>query len=383
MNFFYLLLVLACLIGNSFSLDKGITISDPICVFFAVIAFYKVFTKSWHMDSFFKLTVGYVPFMLFSALANGTILNTVFLNFFRNYIFIPVIYLIVINSINSSKDLKLFCFLIFIYVVFFLSNFSTAMQDTYYQDLNQIDFEFGRNNVAFVSLLLSIFCAFLYYSKLFGKYVLLLIPFLVLVMVSCASRFAIIMLVLGYLIFRLFSKTKISVSEVCILFFLVLLTPYFMRVMNSFVDETFFAMSQEYLEEKLNNATDDLYQTRILSINYKPIILFMSLVDVSQILCGDGVSIQHSFVSHTIITTGVFGFLYYIFSFFYLSKKAFCHKQAGMFLFVLFITMNINDFVTNARFIVGVNSLLFAAIAATIYKYILLNEDSYISDRVC
>lgn len=380
-NLVYLLIV-GSLIGTYYSVAPGITYADFMCLLLLLISIIKYIQKQWVIDRFCKLSALYIPFMLFSAIINAEISNTVFINYFRNYLWGIVVYFALSNNIHCIKDIKKILLFGVAFMVIFLINYKSMMQETYYTNLATLDFGYGRNNVAFTALLFSIVFEFLYYTRLVKSYILLGIVVMTTIIVFCTSRFSMMMLIISFVIFRLFSYKKISISELITIICFVALGPIVYKIIITHIDSSFYAMSQNYLNEKINGAGDDFMNSRIMSINIDPIMHMLNFESLDFLLIGRPLYIQHSFLSHTLITTGIGGFLCYIISNIKLLKWTFKYKGDYLFLFIVVMVMFTNDFITNARFIIGVNSIFYGAICAIIYRYIIVNENSNIPKRV-
>lgn len=102
------------------------------------------------------------------------------------------------NNIKSIQDIKKLIVIGSAFLVVFLLNYRTMMQETYSENLATLDFGYGRNNVAFTALLFSILFEFLYYTKLLKSYVLLGIIIMAVIIVFCSSRYAMMMLVISF-----------------------------------------------------------------------------------------------------------------------------------------------------------------------------------------
>ncbi len=87
--------------------------------------------------------------MIAAALINGDLTNTIFINYFRNYLWGVVIYFSLSNNIKSIQDIKKLIVIGSAFLVVFLLNYRTMMQETYSENLATLDFGYGRNNVAF------------------------------------------------------------------------------------------------------------------------------------------------------------------------------------------------------------------------------------------
>lgn len=379
MKYVIYILVICSMIGSYFNVNTGITYEDVACVILLVLSIFKCANNKWTIDRFCKLSALYIPFMIFSALLNGELTNTVFINYFRNYTWGILVYFALANNIKSLQDINKILLLGIAFLIVFMLNFRIMMQSSFSENLATLDFEYGRNNVAFTALLFSILFEFLYYSKLVKSYVLLGVVVMTVIIVFCTSRYSMMMLVISYVVFRIFSKMKLSASEMLAVASFIFLGPLLYEYIISFMDSSFYESSQSYLNEKLNDADGDFWNSRIMDINVKPIQKMLNDDNVLSFFVGNTVSIQHSFFSHTLITTGVLGFLCYLITNTKLLVWTFKYKGVHFFLFIMVMVMACNDFITNARFIIGLNSVFYGSLCAIMYRYIALNENANLS----
>ena len=379
MRYIVYILIVGALIGSYFNILPGLTWSDVTSIPLLVISVLKYIQKKWKVDAFCRLSALYLPFMLISATVNADITNTIFINYFRNYFYGILVYFALSNSIRSIKDVKRFMLFASVYLVVFLLNFRSMAINTQYYTLDTLDFGYGRNNVAFTALLMAIVFEFLYYSKIVKAYILVGVVLMAFIILFCASRYAMIMLLVSFVLFRVFYK-KISLYEILTLTGLALISIYIFRHLTSTIDSSFVEYSQNYLKDKVNGAGQDFFSTRIMSINVIPISETFSTGNILvNLIFGKPLAIQHSFFSHTLITTGILGFMCYIIT--HLKQLVLAYKYKGIyfFLFIVVLVMFINDFITDATFIVGVNSMLYGAICAVLYNFIKINENANIS----
>lgn len=374
MKYVIFLLTICSLIGNFYNIAAGITWSDIAWVLILLISIYKYYVYEWDFDFFSKYSSVFIIIMLIAAFINGEFTNTVFINYFRNYCAGLVVYFALSNIITTKNDIHLLLICGIAFLVLFLLKCRTMMLDTFDENLATLDFSYGRNNVAFTALLFALTFEFLYYSGIVKSYILLGIFAMGLVIVLCASRFALMMLVISFIVFRIFSHKEVSRSEVIVLSLLLIAAPSIYFLLSSYVDSSFLDYNQTYLAEKVSKADDDFYEIRIVFNNIKPISEYYEKNGIIGLITGDAVSIQHSFFAHALITTGFVGLFVFIMSMVKLFNWSYQFKNEGFFLFVIIVTMYLNDFFTNARFIIGLNSIFFCTICAIIYKHILITE---------
>lgn len=374
------ILITGALIGSNYSIFTGFTWADVLCCLLLVLSCINHVLRRWKIDSICKLLSLYLPCMLASAIINGQLANTIFINYFRNYFWGIVAYNALANNLSSMKDIKRLLLISSVYIVIFLLDFRIMLLNTYDNTLNTLDFGYGRNNVAFTALLLAIVFEFLYYSKIVKPYILAGIVLMVFIIVFCASRYAMIMLFLSFILFRIKSNRRMRLSEILMLIVLCGVSLLVFNVAEGFVDSSFWEYSQSYLRDKMSAAGDDFFYMRLITINVKPIFDVLRTENpLLVLLFGVPTEIQHSFFSHTLITTGLMGCICYMYSHIKLLGVTYRLKGTSFFLFIVVMVMFVNDFITNSGFIVGVNSILFGVICATFYRYICIHENIVVS----
>jgi len=382
MRYIIYLLVVGSLVGYNYKIVTGFTWADVMCLSLLLISIVNHIQRRWKMDRLCRLSALYLPCMLAAAIINSELTNTIFINYFRNYLWGGLVYNALSNSIHSMKDIKWFLLFATAFIAVFLFNFRDMMTETQYNTINTLDFGYGRNNVAFTALLLAIVFEFLYYAKITRAYILLGVVLMAIIIVFCASRYAMIMLLISFFIYRINSNIKIRLSEIFSYVVFICIAIVIYNYVIGFIDTSFFEYSREYLNQKISRSGEDFYDTRIVAINVQPISDLIMSENKLALLFGVPEAIQHSFFSHTLITTGVIGCLCYLITQIKVLTLTYRFKGVYIFLFIVVLVMFLNDFITNARFIVGVNSMLYGVICAILYKYIQINEDTSISFRI-
>ena len=131
--------------------------------------------------------------------------------------------------------------------------------------------------------------------------------------------------------------------------------------------------AQAFFEKKSSNAGNDLVNTRFYLINIKPLQDSFRDLNVFQIFVGDGLSVQHSWISHNIIVTGFVGFLLFVKRFSYAIKfsitgvKGQSNVIGYKFLLLIIIVILINDFITNTSSFLPFAAYLSSIITAVFF----------------
>ena len=363
-NLIYLL-ISASLIGYHFTIKPGVSYADFFMCILLVIMCLKIISRKWELDKFALLNLGYVFIMLFSSFLNQTFTNTIFINYFRIYFYGCVAYICLFNSLKCKTDLIRFLLFFSLYLIFFAFNtrdfimLSQESDVSNYQDFTS-SLSYGRNNWGFTGLLFIIFTLYLMLTKQIKTWQSVLVLGLsVLVIFLSVSRMSILGALIVFVCFCFIGKK----NRLTILFSAVVV--YFLvSFLMDFVSEEVLDSELGFINEKMDNASDDFYSTRVYSINILPLSLFYEKADLIQFIFGDGISIQHSIVAQTLMSTGIVGFIYFLFAhinlFLTYLRKSQQDKMTALLIFI-FIA---NDFITNSRFIILVNTLLYSTMCA-------------------
>lgn len=383
----YSSLLLASLIGTNFNVAPGISWADFLNAFLALICIWKLGVKKWEGDLLSNFTLVYIIILIFSSVLNLTYNKTQFVNYLRIFTCGWIVYIVVRNSLYTKEGLRIFSIMFIFYSIFFLM----YSRDILFQSMSEahsfhtLDFGYGRNNWGFTNLLHLIFISFLLYKVKLPKYIKILaycqFPFLAFNIYFSASRFALITLVGFIVFFRFWMNKRVSLKEGIALGLLMLIAPFLIMNLEATIDSNFLEGSKHVFESKIDNTEDEVMSGRLYGLNIEPIENYVSnpLTGIEGILIGDGLSITHGVLSHTFIATGLIGFVYFFIYNLYLILYYFRKNRIGIFIAAVLIIMLVNDIMTNARFIIYINNLLFMIILAFLVNRLKINENDIIS----
>ena len=316
--------------------------------------------------------------MLLSGSYNLTFSNTIFLNYFRIYLEGLIVYYCLYNTIKQERDLRSFLLFFLCYLLFFVANTKTFALSSF--DVNNYhDFTgellYGRNAWGFTGLLLGFFAVFLMISKQISRVVCAaVLSFSLFVIVLSISRFAAISFFFIVLAYLFLYRKRIGFKNIIILLVGISLVVLLLSYLMTFVSQDMLDMELEYLAEKIEGVSSDLKETRMVDINKIPITQWFNDASLINLIIGDGLYIGHSIIAHTLISTGIIGFLYYLL---YSLRLIIINIRKDIYsksLAILIVVMFANDFIANSRFIILVNACLYMIIAVFIEKTKLLKS---------
>ncbi len=368
-------LISASLIGVYYSIDKGISYADIFCPILSLFALYGFFSNRWKTNLFCRINIGYAVIMAIASVVNITFTNTVFINYFRIYIYGIIIYYCTYNSIRSRKDLKWFLFFISFYFVYFLININSIVQSSFivgegdYTSLSQ-QIIYGRNPLGFTAILFSLLVLFLYTTKILKFYICsIILGMSAFVIVLSASRFSVITFVLVLLYFLFVTYRHIGFGGFIKSIVIMLAFPLLASYLSSYVSSDILSSGIDLLTGKMEVIDSDVENVRIFAINVDPINNWMKSAKYLNYLIGDGLYIGHSVFAHTLLSTGLVGLAYYMYTNIKFSIVSYNKGTVyGKFLFLVVTVMLMNDLITNSRFIILLNNMLFMTIVAVISK---------------
>jgi len=379
-NLYTYILLLSSLIGTSFSIAAGITFGDVFCLLLMLQAVPKLLKKKWRMDFFFKVSFTYVIMMLLSATLNGTLTNTIFINFIRIAFDGCLVYLCLRNTLKTEEDVKLFIKIMLIFPLFFAVKLKQILESTFNPDvlsIHEVEFDNGRNGFGFTALLYLLFVLLAYYKNFLNRLPSLIIcTFLLGCIYFSVSRAAILLALITIVMYVITVELKrISTHQVVIYLALLLFIPIILHMLSSYISLGVLESGQELLESKMEDTGSDFIDIRIYFINIIPIKESFRQFSLLQTLFGDGLTVRHSFIAHSLIVTGLIGFIVFCYSIlvpmFHYWRKGFLGKS---FVYVMAL-MLYNDFLTNARYIIHENTMLYMIICAIFVS--LINISNY------
>jgi len=381
----HIILVFSALLGTQFNIDAGISWADVFCAVLGIEALYKFYTKSWRLDIVSKYTLGYTIILFISSLVNQTIAQTQFLNYFRIFISGLIIYIVVNNTLKQNKSFKAFSIAAIIYSLIFIfmsrSNLQNSMITA--ENFASLDFSYGRNNWGFSNLLIIIFLTFIItkvrISKPLKILAFLLFPFLIFNVYFSASRFSLLSLIFFAIFVRVWINKPLSFKEFALIIGIILVFPIVSSYILEGFGSNFIEQSRLIFENKIDRTVDETMTGRLMALNLLPIVDVFSKKGFEYFILGDGISVTHGILSHTYIATGIMGLLYFVYYNCLLSIHFFKIRGVGYFVTFLILIMLANDIMTNARFIIGINNMLFMMIMAFLNNIIKYGGNSRIS----
>ncbi len=363
----------SALIGTQYKIIQGVTWADIFCVPLLIYVLSNLSIVRLNKDIIGKSTLVYSLILLLSGLVNRTITNTIFLNYTRIFIEGSVAYIALVISLSGVKELKWFKYSFYLYSILYLFLFeSSLMTEVEIEgDFQTLDIMNGRNAMAVSNLLIIMMLTFLMFTTKikFEKFFFILYPFLIFNIFFSASRFSVISLIFfGLFIIYWFLK-RFSVRNVVLLLIAVAIIPSLVSYISSHVDSSVMDYSSELLRDKITKNEDGGVSFRINEMNFVVMKEWLNETPVYKWLLGDGISITHGIFSFTLCSTGFIGLFYFIISnckivVSFWKKSAF-DKYIAFVVFIFFF----NDIVTNSRFIIGLNTLIYMGMLAYMCSY--------------
>ena len=156
---------------------------------------------------------------------------------------------------------------------------------------------------------------------------------------------------------------------------------YIVPILTQSVDSTFMNTSTELLTNKLEKNEDGGFMYRLMDLNILWIADWLDETPFFMWFFGDGASITHGILSFTFCCTGLIGCIYFCYSSIKMAMKSYKSGFYGQYLCFVIGLYFLNDMVTNSRFIISQNTLIYMGILAYISSYIKTysNENSNLS----
>lgn len=381
MNRFIIFLFFCALIGTSYEVTQGVFWSDFLCVPLFLYALFFIRKLDFKKNIVAKSSIVYSLILLLTGLLNETCTDTIFLNFTRIFVEGTVAYTSLVIALRCNKELVFFRCLFYIFSVYFLifSAISLTSSIELEGNFQALDIQSGRNGMAISNLLLVIMLSFLIilskYSK--EKVLYVLFPFFIFNIFFSASRFSVISLGLFSLFIMYWLRKKISAKGACLVLVFVAILFYVVETIMHNIDSNVMEYSSELLEDKITKNEDGGFAYRLFDLNFDVINKWVQDTPYYMLFLGDGKSITHGIFSFTFCCTGVIGFSYFVFSHIrmvlhYWHSSSIC-KFMSFLIFIFFF----NDIVTNSRFIICVNTLLYMGMLAFMFSYNNINKQDF------
>ena len=152
--------------------------------------------------------------------------------------------------------------------------------------------------------------------------------------------------------------------------------PYLVTVLESRIDSGVMSYSSELLHNKITLNEDGGFAYRINDLNIAVIHQWLEQTPFYMWLFGDGISITHGVLSFTFCCTGIIGFIYFLLSHVKIVVSSLRGSSIKKYVAFLVFVFFFNDIVTNSRFIIGVNTLLYMGILAY-----LISSDKILKEK--
>lgn len=366
-------------------LDVGISLSYGDFSASIVLIFFlnDLFSSRLIINKFAKFWFYFIFFLFLTSLFNFTSFDGKFLNIFKTNIFSLIIFIYVYSLLKKNKlSYKNILFGTYILAAIFLIKTWPEMQkawllsDNNFTNVNIFDSSLNLNTWGFVLVLFLVFSLY-FYSRNIYKNISISVSLLLLIFIFFSYSRTAYGLSAFIISFTLLYVNKVSLKKIIPLFVLVALIYLFKEQLNFFNFKVSNA-AIEFIEKKGNSSGSDLVNTRFYIINIKPLEDAFKELNVFQFFVGDGLSVQHSFVSHNLIVTGLIGFIIYLkrfkYTLFYALegiKKSYSVVSAKFILLLLIVILT-SDFLTNVSsflpFAAYLASVIFALLFAEIDK---------------
>lgn len=363
---------------NSVTLTYGDLVGFILLIYF----FDQVVKNKLKINDYAKYYGIWLFILLFSSLINLTYLEGPLLNVFKTNLFCLIYFILIYNKLIENKvNIKVFLITnIILWGVFLIKTWgelNKSWGDNGFTNYQVFDSSLNLNTWGFILVLFLILFTYACFKNIYRNYFILLSTITLVLIIYSVSRTSYILS--GFIIFWIFSiikKGKLIYGIIPLL--IIILIPYLFSLLPE--------GAMPFLERKLATGQSDFINTRLYMINIDPILINFDKFNLVKILLGDGLSVQHSFISHNLIVTGLIGFSLYLARYYFLLKNATTSLKKeksileSKYLILIILVININDFITNLS-----SFLPFAAYLSIIYlalfSYLTNNEKkNYISD---
>jgi hypothetical protein len=193
---------------------------------------------------------------------------------------------------------------------------------------------------------------------------------------SSVSRAA-IFLAFFSILYYVFILQRFRIKKI-LPFFAIICLVYFFLFNSDFIEIPLSTSALDFFRGKLSAAENDLVETRFYYINIDPILKYFNEFSFVELLIGNGLNVQHSWISNSLIMTGIIGFIIYLKRFtiglkksiLSISKLSLDVERSFTLLFLLIIL--INDFITNLTLV-----LPFAGYTSYVILGFLMAKNDY------
>lgn len=372
-------IILLCIYLTLYKFNNtGITITYSDAILIVVIPMFinDIFKGRIRLNKFGKLFFSYNILLLFSGLSNQTFLEGAFLNIFRTGLVSWLLYTWSYSLvINKEIKQKYYFILMLALAILFLIKTWPEMQSAWtsseegFTNVNIFENSLNLNTWGFTVLLFFIVAGYswsLRHQQLLSAIIMLTLSTFVLFSFSRAA-WALLFISAVWILFYV-NKLKVSrIVQLLLLGMLILILNSHFKLINFEFSDT----AIEFIGKKLSDFEDNFINVRLFLINILPIEESIQRFNLFQIFFGDGISIQHSWFSHTFLVTGIVGFFVFVRRFFvgFLegAKSLAYSKVSGKFVILILMLLMVNDFISNISSFLPFSAYLSSVIVAIFF----------------
>jgi len=348
--------------GLPFSLTWG-DVTFMAIFFIFVIDYIKGYI---FFNKFSRLFIFYNLLLIISALINGNLTAGPLLNILRTnvegFVFFSYIYSLISRERITKKIFFKGSLVLFIsFSVTTIPQLQQMWASEGFTNYQVFESSLNLNSWGYIMYLFFFLSLVSYLNGIFKPYSVLAASIIAGMMIFSFSRnvYTISIITLAWIIFYIL---KIDIKKLIIpvvLIFTIFVFLDFQHLLNLTISEE----ASDFWNIKSQTYQNDLVNTRFYLINVLPIQEIFYNFNIFQIFFGDAISVQHSFIAHSLIVTGIVGlflFLYRFLSAFRYARitNSCITKHTSKLLMIFIITFLLNDFITNSSAFLPIGSYL-------------------------
>lgn len=373
MRFYFVLIATFLSLFPVANVGLSLTYSDILMSFVILLYGHDIVKGKIKFEKFSTYWGLYLFILLISGAINLTLFEGRFLNVFKTNLFSLILFSIIYNLIKKKTltAKKFILGLIGLLTVFLLKTW-TEMQTSLgisgrdFTHLDLFESSLNLNGWGFCLCLFLFILLFAWNKKIYSNVCLAGSIILVIFIFFSFSRtaYSITALIVSW---NFFYILKLKLKKILPLLTIISLIVIFSEYLNFFnfkVSDT----ALNFFTGKSENYGEDLINTRFYLINIEPIVSNFEKFNIFQVLFGDGESVQHSWISNSLVVTGMIGFIVYLKKYLYIIQSSYKKIKLNnnlieaQSLILLTLMILINDFVTNISSFLPIAAYLSAII---------------------
>lgn len=299
--------ILDCIRGNIHFIGRKFSHGDLFALALLIIATLLVSLRKWKITSVGALWFAFLVVLLISGTINNALLHGSYLNHFRTFGLSWAFYIVIYNTLKTPDSFEFFgrsailssCILLLFYWVGIKAGF---VQVKSLEEVSRWKV-FQNINVINLSLMLALLLGY-WQSNLKNVFTLTVIVLLLVTIFFSLSRNGYVMAIMVVCGFFLDNVKKMSAQKTILVAALVsvaIAIPFSASKMLT-------KEEKDLLVYKLDDFSTEVIEERLIKININVVKNWFD-EKPSVILLGDGISYQHSFLTHVLYVTGIIGFI--------------------------------------------------------------------------